>query len=92
MSNTHAHQPGKALDKATTWLDTELFPLIGPPPLGPYDKPELDPPDVILHQRCPICRHPMSEHTVELSTDNGHVYLRHPDDSFHELMETGRSG
>lgn len=49
----------------TSWvhrLNQALFPWIGPPPLGPYDEPELPP---TAGKPCPLCSQPMSEHVIE---------------------------
>jgi len=45
-------------------LNRRLFPYLGPPPLGPYDQPELPPATV---KACPLCGHPMSAHTFDRS-------------------------
>jgi len=78
------------LVQATEWLNMKLLPWLGPPPLGPYDRPELDPPDAVAHKPCPICGRMMSEHRVEASRITGKVFLYHPDESIHEVLETGR--
>ena len=44
-------------------LNRSLFPWLGPPPLGPYDEPAAQ----AEAPRCPICRSPMSEHTIDRS-------------------------
>lgn len=87
----HDHRDGGAVERATEWLDRELFPILGPPALGPYDRPEIDSPEVVSQSKCPICGYPMGAHIIELSDDSGHVFIRHPDASFHEVMETGRT-
>jgi hypothetical protein len=47
----------------TAWLNGRLLPIIGPPPLGPYDD------EVPLQERpvarCPLCGAPMSEHSID---------------------------
>ena len=38
-----------------------LFRFLGPAQLGSFDQPETRPADASYH--CPVCGHPMSEHT-----------------------------
>jgi hypothetical protein len=91
MSHKEHRDPEESkLQAATEWLNDKLLPYLGPPALGPYDQAELDPPEVVTEALCPICGHPMGTHTVEMTTSRGTIYLRHPDDTFHEVMETGR--
>jgi hypothetical protein len=73
------------VEEATEWLNDKLSPYIGAAQLGPFG-PDLEPP--VSFRRCPICGYPMGEHIVEEDTD-GRIYLHHPDDRFHEVMETG---
>jgi hypothetical protein len=86
----HSGPEESKLEAVTEWLDDKLLPYLGPPALGPYDKSEVDPPEVIAEALCPICGHAMGAHIIETTTNHGTIYLRHPDDSFPELMETGR--
>lgn len=46
------------------WLNEKLYPVIGPPPLGPYE-PIVERIGVAL---CPVCGRPMSEHFIDHST------------------------
>ncbi len=48
------------------WLNEKLYPLIGPPPLGPYDRVV----ERIGGAMCPVCGSPMSEHFIDRSTPN----------------------
>ena len=43
-------------------LNARLFPYLGPPPLGPYDQPELP---ASSGRACPLCGAPMSEHEID---------------------------
>jgi hypothetical protein len=47
----------------TAWLNGRLLPIIGPPPLGPYDDevPLADRPVAV----CPLCRAPMTAHDID---------------------------
>lgn len=47
------------------WLNGRLLPVIGPPPLGPYDDevPALQRPVA----RCPLCGAPMTERDIDRS-------------------------
>jgi len=49
----------------TAWLNGRLLPIIGPPPLGPYDDevPAQERPVA----RCPLCGAPMTEHDIDRS-------------------------
>jgi len=49
----------------TAWLNGRLLPLIGPPPLGPYDDevPAAERPVA----RCPLCGEPMTAHDIDRS-------------------------
>ncbi|MGA0568012.1 hypothetical protein ACO2Q7_11815 [Rathayibacter sp. KR2-224] len=85
--NRHDHKESK-LEKAVEWLDEKLFPYLGPPALGPYDKPEVDPPATLDAVPCPICGQLMSAHITEVAED-GRRFLRHPDERFRASMETG---
>ena len=45
-------------------LNRRLFPVLGPPPLGPYrEAPQPDP----ASAACPLCGRPMSQHVIERS-------------------------
>jgi hypothetical protein len=66
--------------RAVEWLDGKLFPVFGPPPIGPYD---IEPEQKTL---CPLCNEPLLDHRLEI--DEGHTYLHCPDDS--AVFETGR--
>ena len=52
--------------KLVDWLNEKLYPLIGPPPLGPYE-PVVERIGVAI---CPVCGSPMSEHFIDHSTPN----------------------
>jgi len=52
--------------RAVNWMNRKLMPYVGPPALGPYGEPTL-PTDTDL---CPVCAHPMGEHTIDHSTAN----------------------
>jgi hypothetical protein len=67
---------------AAQWLDDKLIPLLGPPPLGPYDA---EPPHV---STCPLCGAPMMQHRSE--RDGEHTYLHCPGDTVTIVVETGR--
>lgn len=47
------------------WLNRKLLPVIGPPPLGPWE-----PDDALEARVCPVCGHEFGEHTLDSSTDN----------------------
>ena len=47
------------------WLNRKLLPVIGPPPLGPWEASGGQEVPV-----CPVCGHELREHTLDSSTDN----------------------
>lgn len=47
-----------------TYLNTKLIRFAGPASVGPYDT---DPEPVRTERACPLCQHPMSEHTFDRS-------------------------
>ncbi|MDQ0894153.1 ribosomal protein S27AE [Agromyces ramosus] len=51
-------------------LNARLLPLIGPPPLGPYDEEAVPakPPT------CPLCGSPMSEHRIDRSGERTQLH------------------
>lgn len=46
------------------WLNRKLFPVFGPPPVGPYETVVKRVGEAV----CPVCGMPMSEHTIDRST------------------------
>lgn len=46
------------------WFNSSLIRLAGPATVGPY---ETTPPDSGAEKACPLCGHPMSEHTFDRS-------------------------
>ncbi len=52
-------------------LNRRLFPWLGPPPLGPYDQPA---PAPARERGCPLCGHPMTEHTKGVSDGRTLLY------------------
>lgn len=48
------------------WLDRGLFPVLGPPPLGPFGHVG----SAEAEAKCPICTHPMREHLIDHSHPN----------------------
>jgi len=81
MAKTSGHDgPLQAAAHAAAWLDDKLVPLLGPPPLGPYDAES-------PHSRaCPLCGAPLLQHRAE--RDEEHVFLHCPDET--AVVETGR--
>jgi len=78
--------------QATDWLNEKLFPVLGPPPLGPYDD---DSAERLRHERgddpCPICGQAMREHEVIGSPEEQKVWLRCPLGADGQQLETGRA-
>lgn len=46
------------------WLNRKLLPVMGPPPMGPYETVVKQ----IGEAVCPVCGQPMSGHTIDRST------------------------
>lgn len=61
---------GDRAERAAEWLDARLLPILGPPPIGPYD-PES--PRTAAVSVCPLCGHRIDEHGRE--QDHGHAFL-----------------
>lgn len=49
------------------WVDDKLVPVMGSANVGPYEESDRD---VIAADECPVCRHPMGEHTIDHSNSN----------------------
>ncbi len=81
---------GDRLVRATNWLNEKLLPILGPPPLGPYDD---DTADRLRHERgdepCPICGRPMHDHRVIEEPEDGKRWLRCPDGPPGQELESG---
>lgn len=77
--------------QAANWLNEKLLPILGPPPLGPYDD---DSAEWLRHERgddiCPICGHRLAEHDVIAEPADGKVWLHCPGRPAGEQLETGR--
>jgi hypothetical protein len=72
----HTH----GLAHAAEWLDGKLIPVLGPPPLGPYDA---ESPHATT---CPLCGQSLAGHRTE--KEEGHVFMHCPDGT---VTETGRA-
>ncbi|WP_223690973.1 hypothetical protein [Leifsonia poae] len=72
---------GRDADRAAEWLDGKLFPILGPPPIGPYD---LESPRMPEDQLCPLCGHRIDEHGTQ--RDHEHAYLLCPEPSHEQLQ------
>src|SRR5690554_4211557 len=56
------------LRHAAEWLDDKLVPRFGPGDIGPYDEESEE--SIKSHDACPLCGHPMGEHTIDRSHAN----------------------
>ena len=88
MTGTEPEKPAGMMTHMAEWIDGKLLPTLGPPPIGPYDEePER------TTASCPICVHPMSEHTIDRSTSNTVLHCPVPmepkEQSFEPLNEVG---
>ncbi len=50
-------------------LNRKLLPYLGPPPLGPYDEPPVQP-----VRDCPLCGKPMADHEIDRSGIKTQLY------------------
>ena len=64
MVRTKKPGRGSGFRRPFDWLDRKLLPVIGPPPLGPWEASDRQEVHV-----CPVCGHELREHTLS-STDN----------------------
>jgi hypothetical protein len=58
------------------WLTIRLLPLIGPPPLGPYD--DETPEQASAVRYCPLCGQPMDLHDIDRSGEQTQVHCPAP--------------
>lgn len=76
---------------AAEWLDGKLVPRLGAADLGPYDEESEE--SVRSHDACPLCGHPMREHTIDRSHANAVLNCPVPpkpeEQSFEPLNEVG---
>lgn len=92
----HDGKPSRVRN-AAEWLDGKLVPKLGGADLGPYDEESEE--SVRSHDECPLCGHPMAEHTIDRSTASAVLNCPAPQraapESFEPLNEVGmvkRSG
>lgn len=76
MAQTNGPKPRIRDVGLTNWLNAKLRPYIGPPPIGPFDEPELAP---TQEAACPICGFAMSAHTVDRSGERTQLYCPTPE-------------
>lgn len=83
-------KPNRMQD-AAEWLDGKLVPKLGGAELGPYDEESEE--SVLAHDACPLCGHPMAEHTIDRSSANTVLNCPAPQkpapESFEPLNEVG---
>jgi hypothetical protein len=79
------------LRHAAEWLDGKLVPRFGAGDIGPYDEESEE--SVQSHDACPLCGHPMGEHTIDRSHPNAVLNCPVPPipekQSFEPLNEVG---
>ncbi len=78
------------LVRATDWLNEKLYPMLGPPPLGPYDDDEAT---MLRGERgddvCPVCGEPMRLHERVEEPETGKVWLHCPGGPAGQQLEAG---
>jgi hypothetical protein len=70
---THHDGPSRSSKAVGRWVDKlnrKLLPVLGPPPLGPYDEEKPRQTAAI----CPLCGNPMSEHEIDRSGIRTQLY------------------
>lgn len=65
MVRTKKPGRGSGFRRPFDWLNRKLLPVMGPPPLGPWEASDGQEVGV-----CPVCGHELREHTLDSSTDN----------------------
>lgn len=65
VQSEHTFEGEDRYSRFFEWVDRKLYPVIGAPPLGPYGDVE-----EVLVAECPVCHHPLTEHTIDHSTSN----------------------
>ncbi len=79
------------ITRATEWLNDKLYPILGPPPLGPYEDDRAERP---WHEygddACPICGRPMRSHDVIEDPEDDEVWLRCPGAPAGQQLESAR--
>ena len=71
-TRSESHEPGEAgrYMRFIDWLNRSLKGPLGPPSSGPFDE--------VVQQvgaaTCPVCRHPMSEHRIDLTAPNAELH------------------
>ncbi len=73
---------GQRAERAAEWLDAKLLPVLGPPPIGPYDADPESPATGIAV--CPLCGKRIDEHGMQ--RDHGHAFLLCPWPSTEQLQ------
>jgi hypothetical protein len=85
MAHNTGHT-GSAAEHIVEWLDSRLLPILGPPPIGPFDEADAPTPAIAV---CPLCGIRMSLHRVE--REGAHAYLHCPDPAVTVVAESGRA-
>ena len=71
------------LVRSAAWIDRKLMPVFGAPPISQgNDEPGND-----AVPSCPVCGHPMGEHTIDHSTRNAILDCPAPIDHNLELQD-----
>jgi len=60
----NGHPRGKGLGGLAAWLNGRLFPILGPPPVGPSGS-DLLPAAPAPVRPCPVCAQPMDQHDID---------------------------
>ncbi len=60
------HHQGHPFVRFVDWMNHRLVGSIGPPDLGPYGEEV----QRVAGALCPVCGHPMADHTIDRSTPN----------------------
>ena len=61
----------------TAWLNARLFPILGPPPVGPSGTDLLPPPPARV-QNCPVCGQAMELHDIDRTGERTQLHCPAP--------------
>ncbi|MEX1077544.1 MAG: hypothetical protein WED09_00355 [Homoserinimonas sp.] len=90
-ANAADREKPRRLWYAAEWLDGRLVPKLGGAELGPYEEESEE--STRAHDVCPLCGHPMAEHTIDRSTASAVLNCPVPQkpapQSFEPLNEVG---
>ena len=67
------HPRGTGSGALTAWLNRRLFPILGPPPVGPSGS-DLRAAGPVPVRGCPVCDQPMEQHEIDRSGERTRLH------------------